>query len=139
MKKKYLVSFIIVLCLIFSFSICFANDGLETAANDVRNFVGGVENTVEDAARDVSNVSKDATGSLENDMSNKQNNSGRFSSTNTNNYSAVRTSTSDNTLMGMTSTAWTWLIIGIAAIAIIAVVWYYSMQFNNTNRHHDDD
>ena len=139
MKKKYLVSFIIALCLTFSFSICFANDGLETAANDVRNFVGGVENTVENAARDVSNVSKDATGSLENDMSNKQNNSGRSSSTNTNNYSAVRTSTSDNTLMGMTSTAWTWLIIGIAAIAIIAVVWYYSMQFNNTNRHHDDD
>ena len=41
--------------------------------------------------------------------------------------------------MGMTANAWTWLIIGIAAIAIIAVVWYYSMQFTNTNRHNNDD
>ena len=151
MKRKYLISFTIALCLVFSFSVCFANnDGLGTAANDVRNFVGGVENTVENAARDVSNTSKDATGTLENDMnhntnmssSNHQSNvmsSATSKVTGTNNYSARRTSTDDTRIMGMTANAWTWLIIGIAAIAIIAVVWYYSMQFTNTNRHNDDD
>ena len=40
--------------------------------------------------------------------------------------------------MGMSSNTWSWLILGIAAIAIIALVWYYSMQLNN-NRRNDDN
>lgn len=143
MSKKLLVSLVISVFAIFSFSICFANDrntGLGTAANDVRNFVGGVEDTVENAALDVSNVSKDVTGDAENTMSNARNNmnNGIFSSTGTtNNYSATRTATDDGA-MRMSSSAWTWIILVIAAIAIIAAVWYYSMQFTNTNRHNND-
>ena len=141
MNKKFFISFAIVLCAIFSFTVCFANtDGigndLGQARNDIRNFVGGVEDTVENAAKDVSNTSKDVTG-VENGM--KDNNDGFMGSMDDNNgrYSATRTST-DNTVLGMSSTAWTWLIVGIAAIAIIAVIWYYSMQFTNTNTHHDE-
>ena len=52
---------------------------------------------------------------------------------NNNGYTATRTSTGESTFMGMGSTAWTWLILGIAAIAIVALVWYYSMQFTNKN------
>ena len=141
MNKKFFVSFAIILCAIFSFTVCFATDngnGLQKATNDVRNFVGGVENTVENAAMDVSNTSKNVTGDVENGM-NRHGNTGFMGSTDNNNgrYSATRTST-DNTVMGMSSTAWTWLIIGIAAIAIIAVIWYYSMQFTN-NTHHNDE
>lgn len=143
MNKKFFVSFAIILCAIFSFTVCFANtDGigndLGQARNDIRNFVGGVEDTVENAAKDVSNTSKDVTGDVENGM--KNNNDGFMGSMDDNNgrYSATRTST-DNTVLGMSSTAWTWLIVGIAAIAIIAVIWYYSMQFTNTNTHHDDE
>lgn len=134
MNKKILVSLSVILFTIFSFTICFANtDGLGTAANDVRNFVGGVENTVEDAARDVSNTSKDITGGVEN----KMNKNLTTNNASNGNYTTRKTSTTD-TVMGMTSTAWTWLIIGIAAIAIIAVVWYYSMQFTNNNHSNDD-
>ncbi len=147
MKKKYFVSFAIVLSLISSFSICLANnDELESAVNDVRNFVGGAENAVEDAAKDISNTSKSATGTLENDMNHNTNEaisnhsiSETLKTAIPNNYSATRTSTEDTTIMGMNSTAWTWLIIGIAAIAIIAIVWYYSMQFTNRNNHRDDN
>lgn len=146
MNKKFFVFFGIILCIIFSFTFCFAenNDGLKKATNDVRNFVGGVEDTAENVAKDVSNVSKDATGSVENgldnDMNNRNDNAGyKSSETNGGQYTASRVSTDDTTLMGMTSTAWTWLIIGIAAIAIIAVVWYYSMQFTNSSNHHDDN
>ncbi len=147
MKKKYFISFTIALCLIFSFSICFANsDGLGTAVNDVRNFVGGTENTIENAAKDISNTSKSATGTLENDMNHNTNEVTSNHSVpeaskrvTPNNYSATRTGTEGTTIMGMNSTAWTWLIIGIAAIAIIAVVWYYSMQFTNRNNHRDDN
>ena len=52
---------------------------------------------------------------------------------NNGNYNATRTATTANTFMGMNSTAWTWLIIGIAAIAIIALVWYYSMQLRSSD------
>lgn len=157
MNKKFFVSFAIILCVIFSFTVCLANDGeagnvLGNAANGVRNFVGGVENTVENATRDVSNTSKNVTGTAENTMSgntnimtdndNNDDNgllTGGIMDNNDGEYTTTRVTT-DNTLMGMTSNTWTWLILGIAAIAIIALVWYYSMQFNgkNNNYHNDD-
>ena len=51
----------------------------------------------------------------------------------TGNYTATRTNAEGSTLMGMNATTWTWLIIGIAAIAIVALVWYYSMQMRSSN------
>ncbi len=143
MNKKIFIGLTIALCVIFSFTFCFATDngnGFEKATNDVRNFVGGVENTVEDAAKDVSNASKDVTGDMENGL-NRNTNRATTGMTNGNNggYTSTRTSTAtDNTVMGMSSTAWTWLILGIAAIAIIAVVWYYSMQFTNNTTRNDE-
>jgi len=136
MKKKFLISFAIILVSIFSFTVCFATDGLENVTNAVRNVVGGVENTVENAAKDVSNVSKDATGSVENGMNSDTHNS----MSRTNNYNTTRVATgSSNMSGGMSASAWTWLILGIVAIAIIAVVWYYSMQLTNGRNNHDDN
>lgn len=138
MNKKFFLSLAIILFIIFSFSICLATDGksgMGTAANDVRNFVGGVEDTVENAARDVSNTSKDVTGGAENIMD-RNYASGMTGTTRNSNYTAIRTSTDG---VGMSQTAWTWLIIGVAAIAIIAVVWYYSMQVKTGRNNNDDD
>lgn len=140
MNRKFFVSLAIILFTIFSFSICLASDetsGLNTTANDVRNFVGGVESTVENAAMDVSNVSKDATGGTENAM-NEKSSSGMFTSKTNNNYTSTRTST-DAAVGGMSQNAWIWIIMGIVAIAIIAVVWYYSMQFTGNNRNNNND
>ena len=56
MHKKLFISFAILISLIFSFTICFANDGgnmVKDAADNVRNAVGGVENTVENVANNV--------------------------------------------------------------------------------------
>mgnify|MGYP000925540174 CR=1 FL=1 len=60
MNRRFFVSLAILLFSIFSFSICLATDGsgIGSAVNDVRNFVDGVEDTVENAAMDVSNASK---------------------------------------------------------------------------------
>ena len=141
MNKKFFVSLTIALVVIFSFSICLANtneSGFEKATNDVRNFVGGVENTAENMASDVSNTSRNMTGGFENTMSGNTGNTFMgMTDDNDGGYTATRTGTDDATVMGMTSTAWTWIILGIAAIAIIAVVWYYSMQFTNNNNHMD--
>ena len=123
---------------IFSFSVCFANnDGsmLQDAANGVRDAVGGAENAIEDGAKDIANTTKGVTGSAENAMENKDN-SGMTQNnnrTNNSNYIATRTATTNSTFMGMSSTAWTWLIIGIAGIAIVALVWYYGSQIRTSN------
>ena len=147
MNKKLFISLAIIISVIFSFTICFANDngsGLKEAANGVRNFVGGVENTVEDAAKDVSNTSKNITGGMENGMSehtdrnSNASHSGMGSTDDHSRYTTARVNTGDTTVLGMSSTAWTWLIVGIAAIAIIALIWYYSMQFANNNHHNDE-
>ena len=123
MNKKFFVSLAITLFTICSFTVCFANDGnmMNDATNGVKNFVGGVENTVENTARGASNFTKNVTGGMQNGA-----------------YTATRTST-DDTVMGMNSNTWTWLIVGIAAVAIIALIWYYSMQFANRDSHHDDE
>ena len=138
MYKKMLVIFAILTIGIFSFSVCFANnDGsmLQDAANGVRDAVGGAENAVEDGAKGIANTTKGATGSAENAMENKDN-SGMTQNnnrTNNSNYTATRTATTNQTFMGMSSTAWTWLIIGIAGIAIVALVWYYGSQIRTSN------
>ena len=142
MCKKLLISTLVFALSLFTFSICcFANNGLQNAAEDVRNVVGGAENAVENAAKDISNTSKNATGNMEKDANNvtdhKMDNnktSNKSTGTSTGTYNATKTSaTGSSTFMGMNATAWTWLILGIAAIAIIALVWYYSMQVRSNN------
>ena len=138
MYKKMLVIFAILTIGIFSFSVCFANNDesmIKDAANGVRDAVGGAENVIEDGAKDIANTTKNVTGSAENAMENKDN-SGMTQNnnrTNNSNYTATRTATTNSTFMGMSSTAWTWLIIGIAGIAIVALVWYYGSQIRTSN------
>ena len=146
MYRKLLISAVILLAVVFSFNICFANNGLQNAADGVKNVVGNAENAVEGTARDISNASKNATGAMENTANNIGNNmmnatndaandvSTGMTATTNNNYTATRTATTgDTTFMGMNSTVWTWLILGVAAIAIVALVWYYSAQFASSN------
>ena len=138
MYKKLLISIAILIIGIFSFSTCFANNGLQDAADGIRNVVGDAENAVEDAAKDISNASKNATAEIENGANNIGNavmntTNNAFKTDNNNHYTATRTATTDNTFMGMNATAWTWLIIGIAAIAIVALVWYYAMQTRSSD------
>ena len=147
MYKKLFISLVILATIILSLSACFANnagDMLKDAGDNVRNAVGGVENTIEDAARGVSNTSKNITGNMEEGANNIGN---AMTDNNTNTgmsmvdqgrdgaYTATRTSTdtTGNTFMGMNATSWTWLIIGIAAIARVALVWYYAMQMRSSN------
>lgn len=152
MYKKLLISSILLLTIIFTFNICLANNEMQNLGNGARNAVEGAGNTLENIGQGISNTSKDITGSMENKANqlsndvmntmNDNNNNGETAkdTNNTMGYNAIRTATTgtDNTFMGMTSTAWIWLILGIAAIAIIALVWYYTAQVNSS-RYHDRD
>lgn len=151
MYKKLLVSSVLLLTIIFSFSICLANNEMQNLSDGVRNVVEGTQNTLENVGQGISNTSKDITGSMENKANqlsndvmntmNDNNNNGETAkdTNNTMGYNAIRTATgTDNTFMGMTSTAWIWLILGVAALAIIGLVWYYTAQVNSS-RYHDRD
>lgn len=140
-KKFFLISSILIFFLFIS-SYTFANNDLQKAGNDVKNTVGSAENAVGDMVGGVSGAIKSGTNKVENAGDNMgktmKNNSFSDSTSNMdsrNGYNATRTST---TFAGMSSTAWTWLILAIAAIAIIALVWLYSAQSNNTSYKQDD-
>lgn len=147
MYKKLLLGALILIVAVFSFSSCFANtdnnmtdamgNTMSGARNMVENTMDGARNAVENASNTIGNATsnvvngiKDGTQNLSGDMQNMM--SGNMADGSTGNYDATRTATSAEngtaTFMGMNATMWTWLIIGIAAIAIIALVWYYAMQ-----------
>lgn len=95
----------------------------------------GVSNTAKNVTEDMENGAKNMTNSVSNTMS-----SGSTRNSDNNNYTATRTmaDTSPATFMGMTANTWTWLIMGIAAIAIVALVWYYSNQLRTSNYNDND-
>ena len=146
MNKKIFISIAISLVFILASTLCFATENMiDDVSNGVRDVVNGAKdatenvvdgsknaiNTTEETtgniAGTISNTSKNITGSMENGMQDGMSN-----------YDAKRLST-DNTFLGMTNNMWTWLIVGITAIAIIALIWYYSMQYTNNNHYHSDD
>lgn len=148
MYKKLTISIITLLSIIFLSCYCFAVD-INSTANGIQNTVKGAENAVQNAAQDFSNATQNMTNSIENKANSITDNimsNGNTAMVNRNtnnvngNYSAVRTSTTQNqsTLLGMNASTWTWFIIGLAAIAIIALVWYYAAQ-NNKNKYEDND
>lgn len=135
MYKKLLITFILLVASILSCTLCFANDAgtmVQDASNAVKNVVGGAENAVKDAANGISNGSQNMTRDMENGAKNVT--QGTMNTA----YNATRTATDidaggTTTFMGMNATSWTWLIMGIAAIAIVALVWYYGSQVRTSN------
>lgn len=141
LKKLIIVTFILLFFTIFSFSSCFANDTtnmIENVTNDVRNAVGNTENMIQNTAEDLSNSAKNVTNNIENSANSIKNNVS--ADMKNSEYVASRTSTENGipTFMGMTANTWTWLIMGIAAIAIVSLVWYYSNQIRNSNYNDND-
>ena len=141
MKKKFfIVATLLAILSLFAVSYTFATTN---AVNDVRNVVGGAENVIEDAGKGIVNGVKDGMNTVKNgakdvgnDVKNGMNDMGR-----TTNYTATRTATTtDNGLLGnVSNTVWSWLIIAIVAIVIVALVLFYANQNKNTTTYHNDD
>lgn len=130
-KKSFVISALLIGFLTISTSFAFANTNVintvekttqnvtATAENALNHGVGATKNTinnVNNGARRTGNTAITGTTNTRND--NRA----------TNTYAARRTNT--NTWLGMTSTAWTWLIMGIVAVAIVALVWFYARERN---------
>lgn len=142
MKNKFFI--VATLLAILSFFAVPYTFAATNVVNDVRNFVGGAENVVEDAGKGVANGIRSGLNLIDNgaqtvgnDVKNGINDMG----TTTNNYNATRTATTtDNGLLGnVSNTVWSWLIIAIVAIIIVALVLFYANQNKNTTTYNNDD
>lgn len=131
--------FSIILILSLLISICSfsfaATEALNSTKNAVMNVGNAIGNGVKDVANGATNLGKDAVNTTK-----SAGNSivGATSSMNKDgmDYTATRTATSNN-VMGLSSTAWTWLILGIVGIVIVALVWYYGAQYEHRNYNHE--
>ena len=164
MKKKLFVSILfLVITLILSFSYTFAaNETENNPMEGIRNFVGGAENAMEDAASGIANGVRNITGTAENGMESTTNNENNSNNSGTNNngannrdmqnnttggmmtdnnnggdYTAARTS--GEGLFGGTGNTLMWVVVILAAIAIIALIWAYIRSTNASNNHNDDE
>lgn len=153
MTKK-IFAFIIGLVFIFATSSVFATnelkDSMDKTGSSISNIVNGAGSVIKDAgtavkegAQDigntVSNGVKDAGSALMNGAEKLTSDVTRTDtrSSANNGYTTTRTST-DAKIMGMSANTWTWFILAIAALAIVALVWYYAMQNQTEYNHHND-
>ena len=126
MLKKSLIILFIIFSIICISNVCAASN---TMANDVKNGVSSVTNTVVDGVEDLAKDARNGVGHVENRIEDAltMNNTGKTTSQNA--YTATRTATTEAT--GTNNSAmWVWVVLAIAAIVIIALVWYYGSQNN---------
>lgn len=112
--------------------------------NDEMNMMQNGINSVGEGVRDVGNTVRDGEKNIENSMNNDNNRDSRNDNNKNNansgvagrndgDYNVTRTSV-DQTLNGgintMTATTWMWIILIVAAVTIMAAIWYYATQGN---------
>ena len=105
--------------------------------NDEMNMMQNGINSVGEGLRDVGNTVSGSEKNIENSMNNDNNrdnsSSGGVAGRNDGDYNVTRTSV-DQTLNGgintMTATTWMWIILIVAAVTIMAAIWYYATQGN---------
>ena len=154
MKTKIIVSSIILTLIISLFTnICFAENEDINMMDDAQDMVNGASNFVEDTASDIGNGVAEITEDVGNtisdagssimdtfDIDNNSYNNYIAYSDNNNSYTAQRTATTtNNNFLGIGSTAWTWLIMGVVGIAIVALVWYYGTEHEKYHANNHDN
>ena len=150
MKKRFLIISVITLLII---SIAIPSLAMENVANGIRNFVGGTENTIENVGNNVAggiknglntvgqgteNVMTDVRDGMD-DMGNTMTGMMTGDSNNGDGYTATRTSTDEARLAGMTTSTWSWIIVGITIAAIGLLIWAYMRQKNENDIYIDSD
>lgn len=141
--KKIFASIVIAfaLSLIFFIPSVFANNMASDAANGVRNAVGGAENAVEDAAKGTAGAVKNGINTMSNGAQNTMNTVGNDVKNTANNgeYTATRTATeTNNNFLGfMGNNMWAWIVVGIVALLVIGIIWYYMARQGNYRDHND--
>lgn len=153
MLKKSLITIIVFFILAIISNPVFATNLAGDAQNTLNNIRGGVQNmasdtgnSIEHAKDGISNMlnngvndAKNTTSNVENDSKNIMNdvtgNDYKGTASTDNGYTATRTSTADATSTTTSNTATIWVVLAVVGIIIVALVWYYGAQTQNTRDH----
>ena len=146
MSKKILITFLLMA--MFSLTICSyslaatkAGDEMRDAGRSASNAATSATNSLANGAKDlvggISNMGKDMMNSVNNANGDKESDATNTIGTTDGDYTATRTATGNNNFLGMSDNTWTWLILGIVGVAIAALVWYYSSQYEHRNYNND--
>ena len=145
MKKKFLlISTLVIILFAITTSAVFANNmvnTVENAAKDVTSTAGNMLTTGVDATKntvnDISSGTQKAGNNIAAGITNMGNNN--HSGNSGRNYTATRTN-ANATWLGMDATMWTWLIMAILGVAIVAMVWFYAKQNNSehSEQHYEE-
>lgn len=106
-------------------------NSVEDGMNDVGNGMRNAGNTVGGTIDDMGNMNNDNNNINNND--NNDNNNTAVTGLNNGGYNTTRTSvdqTLNNGINTMTATTWMWIILIVAAVTIMAAIWYYATQGN---------
>ena len=151
MKKSIFIISFIILSVFFSYSFVYAENSGQQMVNGMKETADGAGNAVKDAANgtagainngvdglknmagDTVNNAKDGLNNAGNDIKNGADNIGdSMRNADNNTYEATRTATenpNNNDNQGfMNRDMWTWIIVGIITIVIIALIWYYASR-----------
>ena len=141
MLKKSLTILSIFCIITLASSLVFASNIMRGAENAVRDVGNGIEalvddagNAMQDAGNGISNMMNDwnrDAENTENDMTNNDMGTTAMQGGRDDGYAATRTGSVENAVN--TNNAFVWTILAVAAAIIIALVWYYATQTNDTN------
>ena len=109
------------------------NSSMNNTERDMNNTMNNVGNTAGNVVNDIGQGVGGAINSVGNAVTDIGSDVGNGMAGNS--YNATRTATNtDNTM----SNLWTWMIVGIAVVAIVGLIWYYSTENDNQNRKKND-
>ena len=153
MKRKILISIITMIMLL---SIGIYSFAMGNVTNNIRGFVGGTENIIENMVNDATggvksglntieggteNVMSDVKNGMQDGTQNAENTvSGAITNNNANGgYTASMTSTDQGIMGSMNSNMWTWLIVAVLAVAIGLMIWAFARNRKHNNMYIDPD
>lgn len=154
MSKKTILTTVIFLVICLFGTVCFASaqNVMDTMKNstvelkdEITQSIDKTQNSTRNVTQNVMNGAGNAMNTMGNmmdtnrtDNNNNRNNDNNNNNNNAGNYNTTRTAVNDGYFAGtgMDTTTWLWMILAIAAIIIIAAVWYYAMQGVHDDNEH---
>ena len=113
---------------------------LNGATGAIRNGINTVENAGKNTMNDIKNGTQDAMNNIQNTTQNimdNDQNSGNISPSDSD-YTVQRTAGEmNNDFFGFmnNNNIWAWIVIGIVALAVVGIIWYYMTRKNDYSNH----
>ena len=136
-KKLTIISLIICLISILLCCNIYASNlksDIKSSGNKAGTALKNAENHIENGVKSTANGIKDAGSSMMSGATNLGDNmKSKMDTASNSGYTAERTAANSNNVLGMSTTAWIWMIFAVVTIAIVALVWYYGSQYEHRN------